>query len=165
MALKDLLPTLGILLAAVVGLGTYAWQSILKRREELVKRRETLYDNLVRNLVELLVAKSAAQRSKITTEIEKGWLFASDEVLRASYEYLNIYDRLCCPPGQQHPVPVDEMTAKIRSDQNVKRELSESLARIFLAMRRDIRSDSTITTHWAEQNLKFYNWGAIAESK
>ena len=97
MPLKELLPTLGILLTALLGLLTYAWQEKVKRRTAMAERRQALYEHLIRNLVDLLVAKTGADRSKLITEIEKGWLFASDDVLRAAYDYLSIYDRICCP--------------------------------------------------------------------
>ncbi|MGH9904062.1 MAG: hypothetical protein ACRD8U_00600 [Pyrinomonadaceae bacterium] len=78
---KDLLPMFGILITALFGLLAYAWQEGVKRETELSHRKEKLYEQLVRNFVDLLVARSAGERSKVTTQIEKGWLFASDDVL------------------------------------------------------------------------------------
>src|SRR5919197_654297 len=96
MSFNDVVPVLLVVLTAAIGLVTYAWQEHVRRRTALAERRQVLYESLIGNLVDLLAADSADERSNLLTEIEKGWLFASDDVLRASYNYLSEYDRLCC---------------------------------------------------------------------
>lgn len=107
----------------------------------------------------------AGERSKVTTQIEKGWLFASDDVLEASYAYLNIFDKLCCPPEAREPLQVEAVISRIKSDPAIRKDLSEALAVIFRAMREDIRRDTSITDEWAKQHLQFYRWGALAGFK
>ena len=161
--LKELLPTLGIVLTALVGLLTYAWQERVKRQTALAERRQALYEQLIRNLVDLLIATTGAERSKLITEVEKGWLFSSDEVLRASYDYLSIYDNLCHPAGQDNVSRFEDVLVKVRSDSKVRKEFARSLAAIFLAMRQDIRSDTAIKADWAKQHFQIYPWGIIAK--
>jgi hypothetical protein len=160
---KDILPILLVVITATLGLLTYAWQERLKRRTALSERRQTLYEQLIRNLVDLLIAKTGAERSKLITEIEKGWLFASDEVLYACYKFLGIYHNLCCPNPQTGVLTVEEVLAKVRSDVKTRQELAKSISAIFLAMRRDVRSDTKISASWAKQNFQIYPWGVISE--
>jgi hypothetical protein len=162
--LKDLLPTLGIILTALFGVITYAFQERAKRQTALSERRQALYEKLIRNLVDLLIATSGDDRSKFITEIEKGWLFASDQVLRASYDYLRIYDDLCHHDGRRDDSTFVDVLTKVRSDEKVRQELGRSLGKIFLAMRRDIRHETVLTADWARQHFQIYDWGAIAKS-
>ncbi len=160
--LKEFLPTLGIILTAVLGLLTYAWQEKVKQQTALAERRRTLYEQLIRNLVDLLIATTGAERSKLITEIEKGWLFASDDVLRASYDYLMIYNNLCCPDERTDVSSFNHVLTKVRSDLKVSQQMGRRLASIFLAMRQDIRADTTITDNWAKEHFQIYDWGVIA---
>ena len=143
-------------MAGAIGIVAYAWQENCKRKTALAECRRNLYEILIRNLVELLAAEDSAERSKLISEIEKGWLFASDDVLRAFYKYLNIYDGYWTQDQR-------EVLAKIRQDPKIREEFANSLAGIFLAMRRDIRS-TEITGDWAKHHLKIYEWGIIARS-
>jgi hypothetical protein len=161
---KELLPTLGIVLTALLGVITYAFQERAKRQTALAERRQALYEKLIRNLVDLLIATSGAERSKLITEIEKGWLFASDQVLRASYEYLKLYDDLCHHDGRKDTSILVGVLAKVRSDERVRQQLGRNLAQIFLAMRQDIRTETVIKADWAKQHFQIYDWGAIAQS-
>lgn len=160
--LKEWLPTFGILLTASLGLVTYAWQEKVKQQTALAERRRGLYEQLIRNLVELLVARTGAESSKFITEIEKGWLFASDEVLLASYDYLSIYDKLSSPATPTDGLTFENVLGKVRSDSKVRHAFEQSLAAVFLAMRREIRPDTVITKDWARQHFKIYLWGIIA---
>ncbi len=160
--LKEFLPALGIILTAVLGILTYAWQEKVKQQTALAERRRTLYEQLIRNLVDLLIATTGTERSQLITEIEKGWLFASDDVLRASYDYLVIYNNLCCPDERTDISSFNNVLTKVRSDMKVRREMGRKLAAVFLAMRRDLRADTAITSDWAKQHLQIYDWGVIA---
>ena len=159
---KDYLPTLGIVLTALLGVIMYALQERAKRQTALAERRQALYEKLIRDLVDLLIAKTGTERSKLITEIERGWLFASDQVLHASYDFLGIYDRLCTHDGRKQTSRAIDVLTKVRSDTKVRHEVGQSLAKIFLAMRRDIRSETVITSDWAMTHFKIYDWGAIA---
>jgi len=161
--LKDILPILLIVITASLGLVSYVWQERVKRKTALAERRQALYENLIRNLVDLLVARTGADRSRLITEIEKGWLFASDNVLYAAYDYLGVYNKLCCPNPQAGVLSVDEVLANVRSNAEIRQELGKSIAAIFLAMRRDVRSDTKVPPSWARQHFQIYQWGVISE--
>ena len=161
--LQDLLPTIGIIVASLLGLGTYAWQERIKHRTALAERKQTIYEELIRNLVELLVAKTGNERSKLISEVEKGWLFASDDVLRACYDYLTIYDNLSQPTRQDKTSDFENVLAQIQLNLALRQKMGKSLAAIFLAMRRDIRQDTKISDEWAKQHLQIYTWGIIAK--
>ncbi len=161
--LKDVLPILLVVITASLGLVSYVWQERVKHNTALNERRQALYEQLIRNLVDLLVARPGVERSKFISEIEKGWLFASDEVLYAVYNYLAIYDNLCCPNPQKGVLSVEEVLPKVRSDAKTRQELGESIAAIFLAMRKDVRSDTRVSPKWTRKHFQIYQWGVLAE--
>ncbi len=145
---------LGILLTGAVGIATYAWQENIRRKAALAEQRLKLYDTLVRSIVELLGVSSGAERSRLITEIEKCWLFASDEVLAACYGYLDAYDRCWNEkPGNM---------ADWMQQAAVREEFGALISNIFLAMRNDLRKTG-ISRQWAEENLRLYSWGIMAQ--
>ena len=162
MILSDFIPVLVAILVAGLGVFTYAWQEKLKRETALNKRKQGLYENLMRNLFELLAADTGAERSKYITDIEKSWLFAPDEVLHACYDFLEVYDDLCCSLTEPHKVlKGKDILQRVRADDGLKEKLGKSLARIFLAMRKDMRA-SKISQAWALDKFKIYSWGIVS---
>lgn len=147
---------LGVIVTGVIGIIAYAWQENVKRKTALAESKRNLYEILIRNLIELLAAENSVERSKLISEIEKGWLFASDDVLHAFYKYLNTYDRYWTQ--EQGGV-----LAKVRKDAKIRQEFANRFAGIFLAMRRDLRS-TKISDDWANRQLRIYEWGIIAGS-
>ncbi len=148
--MKDALP---LVATAVIGLIVYYTQEWIKRRSALAERRQALYEVILRNVFDLLVARTGDTRSKFLTEIEKSWLFASDGVLRACYVYLDLYDRTE-RAGQ-------DILEVARNDESKRLELEDAFAAIFLAMRRDIRW-TRISHKWANANVELYPWGIIS---
>lgn len=160
--MKDYLPLLGILLTALLGVITYAIQERRKHQTALAERRQALYEKLIRDLVDLLVATTGAERSKLITEIEKGWLFASDEVLNACYDLLEIFDGLYGEVANEDS-PATALRNKVREQKEIRRRLAHSLAKVFWAMRIDVRRDTRIRVAWAKAHFKIYDWGALSE--
>ena len=160
-AMKEFLPIIGILLTALLGVFTYAYQEHRKHKTALDERRQALYEKLIRDLVDLLIARTGAERSKLITEIEKGWLFASDEVVYACYELLKIYDDLYREVAHEES-PSEALLNKVRDNEETKRRVAHSLARIFMAMRAEVRDDTKIKAAWAKKNFKIYDWGALS---
>ena len=159
--MKDWVPLLGILLTALLGVGTYAIQEHRKYQVALAERRQALYEKLIRDLVDLLIAQTGAERSKLITEIEKGWLFASDDVLRACYQLLEIFDALYRDVAHEE-YPSAALFKIVRSNPEIREKLAASLARIFFAMRADVRKDTSIKAAWAQAHFKIYDWGALS---
>jgi hypothetical protein len=91
----------GVLLTGMIGVATYSWQEKAKRQTELTERRQKLYEDLNGALFGLILAKTRADRRRILADIEKGWLFASDQVLADLFTYsLYLYGYLRSPLGQ-----------------------------------------------------------------
>lgn len=150
-----------LMLTGVSGIIVYAWQENIKREIALAQKRQDLYEVLIRNLVELLVVNDVDERSKRISEIEKCWLFASDNVLRASYNYLEIYD---CYWNKQN----GKVLEKINSDNDAIDKFGKALAEIFLAMRKDMGHDlkgTAINIDEAKNKVRIYNWGIISKIK
>ncbi|HZG40746.1 MAG TPA: hypothetical protein VEZ50_18880, partial [Nodosilinea sp.] len=102
----------------------------------------------------LILAKINPDRRRILADIEKGWLFASDEVLAALFKYMEIYDR--------HWITAEgDIQALIRVDESVRQEIEAAMADIFLAMRRDLRS-TQISESLAHDYMRFYQCGLLA---
>jgi hypothetical protein len=156
-SLKAILPLLGsfagVLLTGAIGIATYAWQENIKRQTELVQRRQKLYEDLNGALFGLILAKTAEDRRKIIAEIEKGWLFASDDVLAALFKYMESYDRHWMQAG-------GDIQQLIRDDEAARQNIETAMAVIFLAMRQDLRS-TRISENLAKDYMHFYQCGML----
>jgi hypothetical protein len=156
-ALKTILPSIGplfgVVLTGAIGIATYSWQENSKRQTELVERRQKLYEDLNGALFGLIIAKSIEDRRRILAEIEKGWLFASDEVLAALFKYMECFDRYWVSSNGQ-------VQQVIQQDISARQDIEHALAEIFLAMRRDLRS-TQISEDLAKQYMQFYQCGML----
>jgi len=145
---------LAVIVTGAIGVITYSWQEHKKRETALAERRQNHYEGLIRNLFELLIAKSGSDRSVFISEIERGWLFASDDVLQACYKCLETYDEM----AEQGLDVVEE----IRKVPEVREKFQENIADMFLATRKDLRG-TAITNNWARRYLRIYSWGIISK--
>jgi hypothetical protein len=156
-ALKTILPLIGsligVLLTGAIGLATYAWQENIKRQTELVERRQKLYEDLNGALFGLILAKTAEERGNIIAEIEKGWLFASDDVLATVFKYMESYDNYWMQAG-------GDIQQLIREDETARQSIEMAMAVIFLAMRQDLRS-TKISETLAKDYMHFYKCGML----
>jgi hypothetical protein len=158
--IKTVLPSLGslvaVLLTGAIGVATYSWQENVKRQTELVERRQKLYEDLNSALFGLILAENLDDRRKILAEIEKGWLFASDDVLAAIFAHMETFDR--------HWLATDgKVHTSIQTDAATRGEIERSLAAIFIAMRRDLRH-TDISAESARTYMKFYQCGMLDRS-
>jgi hypothetical protein len=155
--LRTLLPLagslIGVFLTGAIGVVTYAWQENIKRQTELVERRQKLYEDLNGALFGLILAKNNADRRRILAEIEKGWLFASDEVLVALFQYMQAFDNFWIEAG-------GDIQQLIQEDEKARQKIETGLANIFLAMRRDLRS-TNISETLAKDYMHFYKCGML----
>lgn len=159
--------TLVLALSIPIGLGllTYLLQERARRRAVLLDHRRVLYESLIRSLVELLGASTAEERSRLITKIETGWLFASDEVLDAAYEYVAAYDEVCRSLIAEGDLEPHSVLTRVRCDAALRGKLRDHLAEVFAQMRRDIREDTAITDDWAREHFDIYCWGIISNGK
>ncbi|HEY9646417.1 MAG TPA: hypothetical protein V6C88_08620 [Chroococcidiopsis sp.] len=141
-------------MTGVIGVATYAWQENIKRQTDLVERRQKLYEDLNGALFGLILAKTHENRRTIIAEIEKGWLFASDDVLAALFSYMEVYD--------QHWVQANgDIQQLIREDETARKNIEAAMSVIFLAMRQDLRS-TQISETLARDYMHFYKCGMLA---
>ncbi len=91
--------------------------------------------------------------------MEKNWLFASDNVLKACYKFLEIYN--------EHWNENMAVAEKIKKEPGIKKEFEKSLANIFLAMRKDVNRITTtsIDHKYARDYVKIYDWGILAKQE
>jgi hypothetical protein len=155
--IKTVLPSIGslvvVLLTGAIGVATYSWQENVKRQTELVERRQKLYEDLNSALFGLILAENLTDRRRILAEIEKGWLFASDDVLTALFDHMQRFDRYwSAAKGKVH--------LSIQNDESIRQDIEHSLAAIFIAMRRDLRH-TRISAESAQEYMKFYRCGML----
>lgn len=144
---------LGISLTGAIGVLTYTWQENTKRKIDLVRRRQELYEKLNGALFGLMIAQDWAERRNVLADIEKAWLFASDEALDAIFEYMKCYDRWWTEAkGDVLPL--------IKNNPQAREEIEQGLATIFLAMRRDLRS-TNVSNNVSQNYMQFYNCGLL----
>ncbi len=155
---------LGLSVPVFLVLVTYVFQGMARRRAALSERRRVLYEKLIRSLVELLGAGTAEDRSRLISEIETSWLFASDEVLRACYGYLEAYDEVCRSATRGDALDWTAVLGKVRHP-DTRQMLRGRLAEVFVQMRRDIRRGTEINDDWAQEHFDIYCWGIIADDQ
>jgi hypothetical protein len=151
--LKSFLPLITVLLTGGVGIVTYNWQENTKRQTELVERRQKLYEDLNGALFGLILAKTSTERRNIIAQIEKGWLFASDDVVAALFKYMELYDELWLEAA-------GDVRQLIRADAAARKKLEQAMSALFLAMRQDLRSTKISPTS-AETYMHFYQCGML----
>jgi cobalamin biosynthesis Mg chelatase CobN len=155
---EEIISGIGALVVAIfTGIFVYNYQQNRKRQTQLAERRKDLYEELIRKLIELIVARTGADRSLLLSEIEKSWLFASDAVLQTIYDYLEKFDQYYEKSG-------GNILAEIQTNDDSRDDMANILAKIFLAMRKDISRirPTAIDEEWIETHVKVYKWGVIA---
>jgi hypothetical protein len=158
-------------LPLILGYLAFKREESSQRRLAHSEHRQALYESLIRSLVGLLGARTPEERSRLLTEIETGWLFASDRVLEASYQYLAVYDAACSRGMGGRTPSTTPGSGKVEFDDHAREELEKRLADVFAEMRRDFRrkkrrkSKTTITRDWAQGNVKIYGWGILSDSR
>lgn len=143
----------GIVATGLIGLATYSWQENAKRETERVQRRQALYEELNGALFGLILAATSDDRRRILADIEKGWLFASDDVLSALFQYMDIFDTHWARSN-------GEMLRLIKEDETARSAIETGMSKIFLAMRRDLRS-TQISEALAQKYMHFYRCGML----
>ena len=164
---------LTLLFTAFLGILAYFIQAFLDRRAKLSESKQEHYVNLFRSIFELLVAEPGDARSILLSDFERSWLFAPDKVVKACYEFLNFYNEICDGRDREEVkkqkgfVCVREVMLSDRPEDVLdKRKMEELIARIFWAMRRDMKPwSSLITYRWARQHIILYDWGILARKE
>jgi len=139
--------TLAIITASL-GLLTWTSQQIFSRVEERRKYKEDLYRKLLDAILDMGVL---AESAPLVVETQRMWMYASDEVLEAVYDYLRYY-----LSAKENRFP----NGLIPED--VRKEIQEKDALIRLAIRKDIRPRTKINRSWIHS--RFLAVGAPAES-
>lgn len=151
------LSILGLIITGIIGIITYAWQEHIKRITALAENKKVLYERLLSALFELFIVKSGPSQSQLISEVEKSWLFASDNVLDSLYKYMSLYDR-------HFKDGKDDVLEKIKKNPQVRKEFEESIAEVFMSMRKDIEGiHSKKDIKWAKSHVKIYDWGIVTE--
>jgi hypothetical protein len=142
--MRDALPVLAAAITAVIGLIAWLVQRFIERRNAERQRKEKLYTRLVESIVEL---GSFGNGAPFVIEAQQAWLYASDSVLQAINDYLQVHLEYPVPSGQTR-------------DEESRTHLQKAEARIRLAIRRDLRPDTMINEAWIDSR-----WRPIAASE
>ncbi len=139
--------TLAIITASL-GLLTWTSQQIFSRVEERRKYKEELYRKLLDAILDMSVL---AESAPLVVETQRMWMYASDEVLDAVYDYLRYYLSAKEQRSSNGLIPDD-----------VRKEIQEKDALIRLAIRRDIRQGTKIDRSWIHS--RFLSVGAPSDN-
>jgi hypothetical protein len=139
--------TLAIITASL-GLLTWTSQQIWSGIEERRKYKEDLYRKLLDAIIDISVLADSAP---LVVESQRMWMYASDDVLEAVYEYL----RYCLSANEQR-------FGNRSFPDNVRNMIKEKDALIRLAIRRDIRPRTKIDRPWILS--RFLSVGAPPDS-
>ena len=147
-------PGVIVFTTGIVGAGTYLIQDWRKIAAEQRDRKMKLYEDLLESIFKLFYVTDAMDKSQLVSKIEKCWLFSSDEVLQACYEFLELYNSIAI----SHP---DSGTA-LRKNEITKRKFEVNISQIFFHMRNDLRGRTTkVDSEWAKRRIVIYEWGAL----
>jgi len=138
--------TLAIITASL-GLLTWTSQQIFSRVEERRKYKEELYKKLLDAILDMSVLADSAP---LVVETQRMWMYATDEVLDAVYDYLGYYLSAKEQRFSNGLIPDD-----------VRKEIQVKDALIRLAIRRDIRPGTKIDRSWIHS--RFLSVGAPAD--
>ena len=125
--------TLAIVTASL-SLLSWTGQQYFTRNDEKRRKKEDLYKKLLDSILDVSALADAAP---LVVESQRMWLYASDEVLEAVYDYVKFF--------------YDSVLSSSSTDKNHERlnaELSEKIANISLAIRRDVRRSTNISREW-----------------
>jgi hypothetical protein len=125
--------TLAIVTASL-SLLSWTSQQYFARNEEKRRKKEELYRKLLDSILDVSALGDAAP---LIVESQRMWLYASDEVLEAVYDYVKFF--------------YDYVLNTFATDKNHEKlnaEISEKIAIISLAIRRDVRRSTKINREW-----------------
>ncbi len=142
-----------VIITALLGIFTYSYQSFKNRQAVEYERKRKLYETLIQDVFKLLRVAPGQEASAVMSDIEKSWLFASDDVLRFCYQIIKVYGRAA---------KEGDPTQGIMQNPVARKDFADGIARLFVAMRKDLvyRQSSKIDEPWALEVIEIYEWGA-----
>jgi hypothetical protein len=132
------------------GILSFGYRSVTKAIEEKRERKRRQYEKLIESVFRLLDAKEGKEISEILTNIELSWLYAPDNVLKASYKVMGAFGTVRKDA---------EFSESIRKNTNARNEFEMAVAELFVAIRRDLRTWSFISERWAKSHVVIYDQG------
>ncbi len=108
-------------------------------------------------MFKLLSARPGEETSRVITAIEKSWLFASDDVLKACYQVFDVYAEVT--------KGMDQESQSLKWTDDSLTRFEQAVAMLFVAMRADLLGNwrtSRIDEEWARAKVRVFRSGATS---
>ena len=151
---------LSILFAALVASGSaifgYFYQSKKDREEKRRAERKAQYEIILFNVFKLLYQKPGKDYAETLIEIEKSWLYASDEVLKNCYLILDLHKDICL---DKTGLPINGL----KTNPDLLDDFNKALGVLFASMRHDLKlGKKKNEDQWPQEKVELFPAGILA---
>ena len=131
----------------------YVYQSHERLKEKRLTAKQEQYEVVLKNVMNLLISKPGKEYGQTLMDIERVWLYASDEVLNKCYCILSIHKEISV---SGKPAEV------LRNDKDAKDRFDTALRELFVAVRKDLGFErKTNIEDWPIDEVELFPLGII----
>ncbi len=154
--LKEYLPIFVSVIAASSAIFGYLYQSSRALKDKQLLDRKAQYETILFNVFKLLYQPPGLEYANTLIEIEKSWLYASDDVLEKCYVILKVHKEISTHEA-------GPSLDALRSSPEAKEEYNQALRSLFSAMRKDLGfGDNKNIRKWPTDEVELFPAGLLA---
>lgn len=154
-SVKEFLPLLTAIIAACSAFLGYLYQSNRALKEKQLSDRKAQYELILFNVFKLLYQPPGLNYANTLIEIEKSWLYASDDVLTKCYVILDVHKDISREVGISLDV--------LRANDKAREEYNQALRELFSSMRKDLGfGNNKNINSWPTEKVELFPAGLLA---